>query len=198
MGRKHVEINPECGRRLKQLLIENDVKQGAFAADQLHCHPQHISNIVNGRRSLTPEMAQDIAKVFPDIRVEWLLCEDDFKTEAEKRAFSKKVWEDSQKASVFYDKIFNCFIEGIEDTGGCGIDSQETHEYLGEEIVFVNDKSGKPIGSIPFEAFMQLQHDIENYASYSIHRLIQEEMNPLTPDWVKRIKNEERGERENG
>lgn len=175
MSRKHIEIDPECGRRLKSLIVKNGISQ-LYLAGELGYEPQHISNIVRGKRRLTPDLAQEIVyKVFPHINVEWLLCKSDCETIADKEKHSREVWEENQKLDFFYDKIFRCFIDSIEDLCGYGLHSQGTDLLIGDYIA-VSDTNGKKVGAIPAESFDRLRHEIENFASYSINQLIKNEM----------------------
>ena len=178
MSQKTRQINPECGRRLKQLVTENGMTQQELA-NRLHNNKQHISNIICGKRSLTLGTAQQIAgEVFPWVRVEWLLCIDDFKTQAEKDAVSRQAWEDSVQVVAFQDKVFRCFVEGLEDMQGYGIHTGNTDDLLGEYVVITN-ANGEPVGAIPAESFRNLQSEVENYASYLIQRIIKNEMGPI-------------------
>lgn len=178
MSRKHIEIDPECGRRLKGLLIRNKVPQCDLATKLGH-EPQHISNIVRGKRRLTPDLAQRIVdEVFPSINVEWLLNRSDCETIEEKEKFSKKVWEENHKAALLYDKAFRCFIDGIEDLCGYGLHSQGTDLLIGDYIT-VTDSAGEKVGVVPVEAFRGLRSELEDYASFLIRRIIKTEMIPL-------------------
>lgn len=87
MGRKHIEFNPECGKRVKEWFKEADVKQNA-AAKMINWSQQHISNVINGNERLTPDRAKDIADKIPNkegehVLVDYLLCNIDCKTEKE-------------------------------------------------------------------------------------------------------------------
>lgn len=178
MPRKPVEINPECGRRLKSILKKRSFTQAGLA-DKIGYKPQHISHVIQGKKRLTPDMAQGIVeKVFPDVLVDYLLCKTDFETIADKEAHSRKVWEENFKAGLLYDKAFRLFIDGIEDLCGYGLHSQGTDILIGDYIA-VSDSNGEKVGAIPAESFDRLKHEIENFASYSLNLLIKAEMQPL-------------------
>ncbi len=71
------ELNPECGKRLKQCLEESFVTQ-ADLAETCGFTQQYISNIVTGKKPMTIKAAS----LFSDalgIRQEYLLCKDDDK-----------------------------------------------------------------------------------------------------------------------
>lgn len=170
--------NPECGRRLGELIASSGMTREEFAK-MLPCNPQHISNIVCGRRNLTLSMAQRIiSEIFPEIRLEWLLCIDNFKTPEEKEEYSKDTWEEHQKVELLHDKAFRLFIDGIEDLCGYGLHSQGTDLLIGDYIA-VSDSTGEKIGIIPQESFQKLQSEVENYTSYLIQRIIKAEMTAM-------------------
>ena len=176
MPRKKVEINPECGLRLKWLLRESGIKQIELAR-KLNYEPQHVSSIITGRKRLTPETAYQIANMF-HVRDEWLLCQDDYRTLEEKESSSQKAWEDAQRVSAFYDKNFRCFIEGLEDMRGYGLHTGESDALIGEYIAVTN-AIGDSVGAIPAESFKRLRTEIEDYASYLVQRIIKTEMGPV-------------------
>lgn len=175
MPRKPVEVNQECGQRLKLLLKERNITQKDLAA-RLGYEPQHISNIVRGNRRLNGDIADRITReIFPGVRPEWLLCRDDFKTQAEKELAAKAEWETGQETARLYDKAFRLFIDGIEDKSGFGLHSQGVDSLIGEYIV-VTDKTGKAVGAVPAEAFDQLRDELEHYASYLVNLLVKNDM----------------------
>lgn len=175
VSRKHIEIDKECGRRLKSLITRSGATQCSIAY-KLGCEPQHLSNIVRGTRRLTPDLAQIIVdKIFPSINVEWLLNRSECETIAEKEKYSQKIWEENHKATMVYDKAFRLFIDGLEDLCGYGLHSQGTDLLIGDYIT-VSDSAGQKVGAIPAESFDRLKSEIENFASYSINRLIKDEM----------------------
>ena len=175
MPRKPVEVNQECGQRLKLLLKERNITQKDLAV-RLGYEPQHISNIVRGNRRLTGDIADRItSEIFPDVRPDWLLCRDNFKTQAEKELAAKAEWEAGQETARLYDKAFRIFIDGIEDKSGVGLHSQGVDSLIGEYIV-VTDKTGKAVGVVPAEAFDKMQEELEHYASYLVNLLVKNDM----------------------
>lgn len=178
MSRKHTAIDPECGRRLKSLLVENGVTQCSFAK-KFGYEPQHISNIVTGKRRLTEELAQKIVcEEFSFVNVDWLMHRSEFKTIAQKEEYSQKAWKEELEVERFYDRVFRAFIDGIENLCGYGLYSQGTDPLVGDYIV-VSDSTGKEVGVISLESFDKLRNEIENFASYSINRLIKNEMKAI-------------------
>ena len=80
MARPKVEINPICGKRLKQICREQGITQFQLS-QMINLSQQGISAIVNGHASLTGEMANRVIEKFPQYRIEWLLGHDDIPTE---------------------------------------------------------------------------------------------------------------------
>lgn len=77
------ELNKKCGERLKQAILSTGTSQKDFAENIAHVTPVHLSAVIRGKRKLTEQLAA-LAADATGVRKEWLLCEDDFKTEAEK------------------------------------------------------------------------------------------------------------------
>lgn len=82
MPKPDKNLTKERGGRVKQLLHEHNIRQIELA-DKISVTPEHLNAILNGKRTLTLEHAQSIAKLF-NVRFEWIMCFDDFKTEHER------------------------------------------------------------------------------------------------------------------
>ena len=165
MGRTRVEINPESGKRLKEYLVKHRITQ-AELAERLGYDTKHISNICTGLRRLTPEMAQRIQREYGNVSADWLLCNEE------------NIWNESENAEVFYNRIFRCFIDGIEDISGYGLHSLGSDILIGDYII-VSDKDGKKVGAITEEMFDSFRREIENYASYQLQLLVKNHMEAL-------------------
>ena len=80
--KKRTEINPECAKRLKELLLDRKITQ-----TELHkmtgISLNTISKIINRKSPLTPYIASEIANCFPGIKYEWLLGNSDYKTDTD-------------------------------------------------------------------------------------------------------------------
>lgn len=96
--------NPESGKRIKKLLKKNKITQSNFAA-QIPISEKHLSQIVTGRRNLTRDIAERIASLFPGVRAEWLLCLDNWETEAEVQAAQDEIantaWVETEALDAF-------------------------------------------------------------------------------------------------
>ena len=87
MEDKEKEINRLRGQRVKTVIKDSGMMQLKFASEVLHCSENHLSYKVHGHRKVTEEDIDHICswaeKNGKDIRKEWLLGLDDFKTTAE-------------------------------------------------------------------------------------------------------------------
>jgi len=68
------------GERIDELIQDAGTTR-EHLAEQIGVTPDYLSMIVRGKRNLTLEKAQAITNLFPGVRVQWLLCLDDFKYE---------------------------------------------------------------------------------------------------------------------
>ena len=98
MSRKRIEINKIRGKRLGELLSENGMGQKELA-EKIGYSPEHISYIINGRRNLTQDAAESIVKIFPGVRVGWLLGYDNSKTDLDAVEHVVKAKTDNLKAA---------------------------------------------------------------------------------------------------
>ncbi|WP_460644493.1 helix-turn-helix domain-containing protein [Lacrimispora brassicae] len=72
------ELNKKIGNRLRECLDNSSITQKQLAEDTGYT-PQYISNIIVGKKRLSAEAARCISKIL-HVRVEYLLCEDDYMT----------------------------------------------------------------------------------------------------------------------
>lgn len=77
------KLNPNCGIRLRECREAAGMTQKQLA-DEIHTTYQSISNIERGERRLTVDNARAAAKVL-NVRMEYLLCEDDIRTSLDSR-----------------------------------------------------------------------------------------------------------------
>lgn len=80
MPKRKTGINTIRGERLREVLSDHKMDQKELA-EKIGYTKEHISYIINGKRNLTPEAAEAIVKIFPDIRIGWLLGIEDCKTD---------------------------------------------------------------------------------------------------------------------
>lgn len=101
-----MEINIECGKRLKACRMAMGKNQKEFA-NMAHYSVQMICGIEKGKRALTPEAAERLGDAL-GVRPEYLLCEDEqmYKTEKRKAntlAYQKVNCLDSLLGFLGYD-----------------------------------------------------------------------------------------------
>lgn len=74
------EVNPLRGERMKEIIRREGITQ-AQLAEVLGVGEVHLSNVANGKRSLTDKRAEKIIALYPRYRLQWLLGYDDYMTE---------------------------------------------------------------------------------------------------------------------
>ena len=102
------KLNPNCGVRLRECREAIGMTQKQLA-DAIHTTYQSISNIERGQRRLTVENARLSAHVL-GVRMEYLLCEDDYKTE-EIKEYCKPITAYKYHKSNSYHEIHNYFLD---------------------------------------------------------------------------------------
>lgn len=80
MAKSKTEIKPLSAERVNKLISESGMTQKEFAEKVVHCTQQHMNRMVKGNAPVTAETADQITKYFPEIRFEWLMGYDNFKT----------------------------------------------------------------------------------------------------------------------
>lgn len=100
MARKRQQINPESGKRLKKWMDYIGITSQSLCT-AINYTPQYISDIVTGKKRLTPDLAILISNISCSfvhkrtgskitlgicnrVRAEYLLLEDDFMTEGDR------------------------------------------------------------------------------------------------------------------
>lgn len=138
MARKR-EINQESGMRLKELLTERKVTQERLS-EILECSVQHVSLIVNGKRRLTEENAQIIAKQFPPVRSDWLLGKDDYKTEYDYQSevIMEEISQIERKRNTLFER-YEC-IQNILRMFGYEFDRTFYLQYPEELLEYIKDQ----------------------------------------------------------
>lgn len=78
-------LNIKIGKRLKELYKEFDSKQ-IITSNYLHCHKGTFSRYCSGKEKLPLDYAEKLSIKW-GVRKEYILCEDDFKTDEELLSF---------------------------------------------------------------------------------------------------------------
>lgn len=129
MGRKRLNINPECGKRLNFWLKTNKYT-AQNVAEAIHYTPQHLSGVVNGKKRMTQELAEALEnwskeKQVKDsrtedgwyilqedktVRAQWLLCQDDYINESEiMEQEDKEDAKEDLRTRVLYELLLDGF-----------------------------------------------------------------------------------------
>lgn len=74
----HKEINQNRAERVKIALGESELTQNEVAK-LAHITPQHLTNVKNGKKQLTEDVAEQLARIL-EVRFEWLMDYDNFQT----------------------------------------------------------------------------------------------------------------------
>ncbi len=75
------ELNPECGKRLRECIIDAGITQKELAR-RANYTPQYITGIVQGKKRMSLEAATEFSKIL-EVDVEYILCDTVFKTKSE-------------------------------------------------------------------------------------------------------------------
>ena len=78
------EHNKKVGKRVKELYKSHGMTQAKLAEALGYSDQNTISQIVNGHRSLTPEAANTLVRMFPEVSLDWLLGRSDYKNEGDR------------------------------------------------------------------------------------------------------------------
>ena len=208
MGRKVLEINPECGRRLEEWLKWSGYK-AREVAEAIHYTPQHLSGVINGKKRMTPELAEAIASwvwekqteahkndshlsfhIDRAVRAEWLLCKDNYMT---RDAIYAADEEEMEKAERIDGILRMLLVDGFEDLGydlrfGYYVDYPDDRGYQWPDYdegyyEIVNSSSGEVEGSFPD---VIMEQAVWQYVDYG-KQLAQSIINRSTPTMKKRV-----------
>lgn len=198
MGRKVQEINPVCGKRIKELMTDNNLKQKEFA-QILGYTEQHISALVQGKRHLSDQAAIAIAKKFPPVRYEWLMGYDDFKNpetakygplilkfannKAKQDAFDAYLksygfyfemempalpWNDEEMAKLTNEEFFQELANNPQKIASA------LECALSERKYYLKSTSGEILLKCSEEQKDRFSDDIADYLEFRINKLIKE------------------------
>lgn len=181
------ELNISCGERLRKCIEKRNMRQKDVAA-AAHFTEQHISNIVKGKCKLTTDTARALSKVL-DVRMEYLLYEDDYETDSDEFVLSLKKREEITRClckildykgySFYHDeytenakpyKVITIYSTEIENT------PDDKLKELIDEKLYLEDKQTTfalkhPDGRIiriSSNHFFDLLDDIKKYIDYKL------------------------------
>ena len=159
MQRKSAEIKESSIERVSQLITEYFEGKQTKLSDAAGISTVQINRIVKGKAGLTEYVARQIAAAVPDesIRYQWLLGEDDYKTEAEEiiARIKKKVDTVRYAQSGFELLLAHIGYERIFDPKT-------------EETTLVKNGTGTVIGP---SAMKFLEEEVVDFLEYRVHKL---------------------------
>lgn len=176
-GSNKVELGKKRGARVKQLLKEKKMRQSDLA-DLINCTPEHLCAMLNGKRTITNETAQQIADVFKPVRREWILCEDDYRTEQEKNYSQFCDWNNEWKRRLAGVQIL-ASLSGYEieifqtNTSKCEIETVLQSLKEGYKII----KNGEVLATCSLERFNLLALDCQELVEQRIKSYVREASN---------------------
>lgn len=165
------EVNPLRGERMKEIIRREGITQ-AQLAEVLGVGEVHLSNIANGKRSLTDKRAEKIIALYPRYRLSWLLGYDDYMTEEDalrgplkriaQRMVGWKVAVEYTLQSMGYTVRLNGadYLDTVDDILG-------NIENVSYTIVDENNEVCTECGA---EAYNALLQEIGDFAEFLIER----------------------------
>ena len=70
----------DINKRIKKLLIEKGVSASQFSK-KINVQRSSISHIINGRNKPSLEIITKICKVYPEVKLDWLILGENYETE---------------------------------------------------------------------------------------------------------------------
>lgn len=150
-------LSKKRGRRIKVAIGRTGKSQKDFALDDLHTSKQHLSGIVTGKHNLTRDNAERIAAA-AGVRVEWLLCDDDFMTTEEIEETARKAQEKAEWSAFDLSSKILALDNAFE---------KATFQKLDFEAACASV-------TISAEKRLLLRTEVQDYADYLIKKLIEE------------------------
>ena len=196
---KQEELNKLVGERLRKCIKEKNIKQSELASLS-NFTEQHISKLVKGKSKLTTETARILARIL-EVRIEYLLYEDDFKTEFDRFSLYLKNIEDihvnicNLLESKGYRLVNDDYINSCEPFKIISLSypheikgktAQEIQENINDKLLSSSEQNmialKHPDGRIiriTSDQFYKSIEDMENYIDYQMHRLFNAPQNYL-------------------
>lgn len=182
------ELNIICGDRLRKCIKKKNMTQKDVAA-AAHFTEQHISNIKRGVCKLTTDTARALSDVL-GVRMEYLLCEDDYETKLDYYLSSIKSMEETANClckildckgySLHHDKYTESSepfktitlntneVDSISDGALNKLIAEKMESATEQTTIALKHPDGRII-RISSKHFHDLLTDIENYIDYKMH-----------------------------
>ena len=183
-----LKVEEECGKRLKKWL-ESVAMRSATLGELINYTPQYISNVINGKKRLTEEMAERIANIPAEYEVkygqrtvkikipikkrvnaDWLLCRSNDMTIYE--AITKRLDLASEDSKAAYD-----FLKAVVSAAGYTLrmnkPTQPNSAAFNQISYTLEDIDGNKT-NCTFEQVSALKNEILHYAQYLVEHSILE------------------------
>ena len=165
------EVNPLRGERMKEIIGREGITQ-AQLAELLGVGEVHLSNVANGKRSLTDKRAEKIIALYPRYRLPWLLGYYDYMTEED-------ALRGPLKQAVRRDTIWKIAVECTLQNMGYTVQLNGTDELNTADEVLENlsnvsystvDRNGEICAECSAETYYALLREIGDFAEFLIER----------------------------
>ena len=167
MPRKKKPFNPECAKRLKELMNDYGLNQAALARET-GLTDQIIYKALK-EIQFSPTTAEEITKRFPEINIAWLLGYSDFKyaedqeTDLMRRAYIETMYGEAQSIAAIPQNMIPLF-QVLEYAG------YKARWFDGEVHIMKDNHSA----SFSPELLATFQHDIKTFIEYRTQKLIEQ------------------------
>ena len=165
------------GENLRKVLSDYGISQ-ANLAEKLNYSKEHISYIVNGRRNLTLDIAEKIVKLLPDIRLEWLMGYDNYRTQLDADAAPSiremDMRKDSRGAMQILAKLAGYEITTENHSGERRhriVLNSESCQLDQTDLVYIISKGGKEIGRCDDSRYHALAKEVAEFAEFKLQKL---------------------------
>lgn len=188
-------LNSECGRRLKECLIDAKMTQKELA-ENTHYTQQYISNIISGKKNLSIPAAKRFAQ-FLHVSEEYLLCQSKYRTLSEERRelfkIQHKEWAELSNAvqtlvdhtgykiigryAADWDRLkndiggfqFASYSDALQAIDDCLIEADDLYDFV--DIVYEIETPNKEIIYIKRSLYDSTLNSIENYAKFAMDNM---------------------------
>lgn len=168
------------GGNLRKVLLDYGISQ-ADLAEKLNYSKEHISYIVNGHRNLTLDIAEKIVELFPDVRLEWLMGYDNYRTQLDVDAApvirEMDIRKGSRNAIQILAKLAGYEITAENHSGTrryrVALNS-EGYQLDQSDLVYIISKDGKEIGRCDDRIYHMLAKEVADFAEFKLQKLCDE------------------------
>lgn len=188
MAKVDGELAKKRGSRVKELLHDHQMRQIELA-DKIHVTPEHLNAILNGKRTLTLEHAQFIARMF-DVQLEWVMGFSDFKTANDQFCASLDKMEESAKILHSIIRLAansqGHDIEIVDCTGDDQVVSVDA-----DSLYYVFKKNGLVTAHLSLLDYTKLRDEIFHYAYYLVEKYYKAQERKVVEPYAMEQKNKE-------